>query len=218
MAIFKGEDATLPMLTQVYQIDPAKPEEIEHLTKKMLSGFDHQRYEDALAELSEDDRAQKQEWLAAVCQLTRNVMTTLYERGGITKWENMSLDFHMRQFPSGFLTPDPDELTEKWRDEKGTLHYIIPLSMIKESSSAHTEDLPRQIIMLQLRALIREMKTGEARLGKCEHCQSIHIIKRADQRYCSNRCSSRARMRRHRDSKKVTPYSPKKEEKPVTVG
>ncbi len=143
-----------------------------------------------------------------VAQFVQGVLHNLHEHGGLT-WDQIDrLNWHLEQaiprlqaspnLPSGVQGMPLDEALAEAR-KRGD---IVPVGRISEgvrfeAATPQIEEFTLGIVC-SLRDLLREEAEGKKRVNRCESCGRLFILSRSHQRYCSDRCLSRAANRRFR--------------------
>ena len=193
MALFGKADADLPLLTQAFQIDPDNMTEVEHFAERLSRGA-----QDRVGRLSEQQRETMLRDLAGLCRLTRAILSTLHDEGGISVRERRELEEFLGRFRVALAGPGIHLL----RDSRTGDRLIIPIEHIKESIVYEEDELiPVSHLLQYVRALLREVPVGQAALTRCKECESVFVTRRAGQQFCSHRCADRVSARRRRQRK-----------------
>lgn len=190
MALFPEKDVkkqTIPLLTQVYQVDETNNDEVQTWGRR-FTGF-------TLPEAFPDRYMDQTDGVIAAISLTRSIMDCFYETGGLTLHLIMSFSMAIHSAPYS-----PTIML------RGGTGDVVPLGLLRFFDDTEPLDA---IILADLRELIVVMIAGMERdpfaddievvrnfLRKCPICNSIFVVNRSDQTYCSHRCVFRANSRR----------------------
>ena len=191
MAIFGKADADLPLLTRAYQVDTQEVAEIIYLIEQITEG-DGGLFWHFLRGEEPETRLKMRQDFAGLCDLTRRVMDDLYTKRLITLSIRRELDPYYRRFPNTLKMTGIEQRGE----EVG-----IPIENLEEGIEAPAHEMPLLTLFSDLKRMLRHLKEGAVRLGKCAECEGIFIEKRtqrAQRQYCSHRCADRVSARRRR--------------------
>ena len=193
MAIFTSDtDRTLPMVTQIFQVDADNPEEVAEIMARLVKMDDPR-----LTLLSAKERARMVSEFIKVCRLLQSVIVTLHDEGGITMRQKDGIEEFFEHYRTGIKMPDIKEL----RLDSKSRRLIIPVNLIKETHRFDDDALiPASVLFGFIPALYKEIQEGKGNLRRCVECQSVFVERRAGQQFCSYRCNGRTRTRRYREN------------------
>jgi len=195
VAIFGKADADMALLSQVYQVDPDDPDELNHVAHLWID-------RPLFAGLSPQERTECLRDFGNLCRLTQEIMRTLHERGGITFEQGGALNVYLRRFPLVLTDPLRAELQPVPLEGEGagfTHVHIIPIKEIRKVRwTRELKDTAALDLIHQIEQLFRLLAEGRTRLSKCAACSSVFVERRSGQQFCSHRCANRLNKRRRR--------------------
>ena len=179
MALFTSEeDRRLPTLTQILQVQDGEENAFcEHLRKvgsvkpPMLSPL----CDDEINEIRE------------IRDLARAIMEQIADSGSIGATELAHLSESLNKYRTGISLSGP-------KNQNG----LIPIEHITKNKEVFTRG--KEFCAGTIKGLEKIIFESPTRVRRCAECRNPFQIQRdtGDNRFCSNRCSSRQRKRRQR--------------------
>jgi hypothetical protein len=208
MALFNGQDADLPLLTQIMQINCDLPGEIEefiHRRVKILSQSGRGRPfwcdRDDFTKDEENALIQKEleclEDFGAVCKLTQQILHRFVFEQRYHKDNLDELYFWLDKYPltqTLEMVPAKVGLSRLWNQQGWIEADSICWQMYPHFHRTSIENL--------LAEICNHFRFACRGLSTCEECNNIYERRRTDHKYCSDRCSSRVRQRRWQHEKR----------------
>jgi len=191
VAIFGEADQYRPFLTQVFQVDSKNPGELEALFQRFFQMYS---VSGVPADALED--------FAGLCELTRSIMEDVHN----TREEGVRFDrakayadllkrTREKKIIIG-LDPDPNGIVALAQ----LAHYWIEGFERNRFEFRFAEEL--ESLIQKSESLRRRLNGTAPPLAKCSECSSIFVATKADQRFCSFRCTDRNGKRRRRAERK----------------
>jgi hypothetical protein len=204
----------IPLLSKIYQVDADDPKQLHHLF------WDHFQEPWRVLLVPEEIRRAAFAHIGETCKLAQSMMRTIYEIGSIESGDLRRLNYWMKRSGpiqtlevveeaveplEGELTTIPRETVLSALDVSELDPFStepikpIPIALLREAAWGVREPITGDIVE-QLHQLV---KVNHNLLARCESCEAIYLRTehKGYQRFCSARCGSRARMRKHRTSK-----------------
>jgi hypothetical protein len=200
VSLFTSEaDHDLPILSQLYQIDPDNNEEQDTWTARccaLWSPETEQRWRSKSRGLTaytapEAQRREYREIMRQLHPVALRIMDGLADKGRVLDKDLIQL----RKIRLLCLYRALNTLRGVERDAGG---YVAAGEVPKATFSGNSILTMLAHITEEVYDLCRE----PIRVRRCMECHSAYIVRRArEHRYCSMRCRTRARMRRLRDNR-----------------
>ena len=142
-------------------------------------------------------------FLTAACLLVKQILDGLCD----TDLVDMACLDTLREYIGGTgntLARNFKAINELTLENGGNTPYNLPLSCFQMASKDYAKR-PDWIVSDEFERLFVQIWQHKVSLRRCQECNSVFIVARADQKYCSHRCSNRVSQRKRDQRKRDLP-------------
>lgn len=205
MSLFKGQDAEgLPVLTQFYQLEPLQPH-TQNLTEGEFFAY---RFFSRRDPLLWEEQEKDQDAVAAFAtdvnmyqRVMRHIADLTPIDEGDKKRMNELLAKEHRMFFFIDYPIEPDDDTDPHTLAK-EIYINVGRARTGSKDTGHTFAEYAEWLIVnaasELADAVERKAAGQPLFPTCPICESLFLLQRKGQIYCSERCGNRARIRRLR--------------------